>query len=69
MKKQIETDIQNLQQCQEDMRALYQLNEEKLEYNLTVLTQKARENTKLMTDLRAQERTLVEKSRKLNIKF
>ena len=47
LKKQIETDIQNLQQCQEDMRALYQLNEEKLEYNLQVLTQKARENTKL----------------------
>lgn len=35
----------------------------------TCNAKKARENTKLQTDLRAQERSLIEKSRKLNIKF
>ena len=51
------------------MRALYQLNEEKLNYNLSVLTAKARENTKLQSDLRTQERNLVERSRKYKTKF
>ncbi len=37
MKISLETEIQNLEKCLEDMKALYQLNQEKLDYNLKVL--------------------------------
>ena len=37
MKIKMETDIQNLEKCYEEMKALYQLNTEKLDYNLRVL--------------------------------
>lgn len=36
MKISLETEIQNLEKCLEDMKALYQLNQEKLDYNLKV---------------------------------
>ena len=51
------------------MRALYQLNEEKLDYNLLVLTAKARENTKLQLDLKAQWNSLRDRYSKLFTKF
>ncbi len=37
LKKKMENDIQNLEKCYEEMKALYQLNTEKLDYNLKVL--------------------------------
>ncbi len=37
LKKKMENDIQNLDNCYEEMKALYQLNTEKLDYNLKVL--------------------------------
>ena len=40
----LETDIQNLEQHLEAMRATYQLNQEKLEYNFRVLTERDAEN-------------------------
>ena len=43
----METEIQNLEKCHEDMKALYQLNTEKLDYNLKVLLEKNAENTVL----------------------
>ena len=43
-KIKMENDIQNLEKCYEEMKALYQLNTEKLDYNLKVLKEKREEN-------------------------
>ncbi|KAG2426185.1 hypothetical protein HXX76_013166 [Chlamydomonas incerta] len=45
LKIRLETDIQNLEQHLEAMRATYQLNTEKLEYNYRVLKEREKENT------------------------
>ena len=45
LKIRLETDIQNLEQHLEVMRATYQLNTEKLEYNYRVLVERDHENT------------------------
>lgn len=44
LKVKLETDIQTLEQQLEEMRATYQLNTEKLEYNYRVLTERDMEN-------------------------
>ncbi len=44
LKIRLETDIQNLEQHLEAMRATYQLNTEKLEYNYRVLVERDHEN-------------------------
>ena len=44
LKIRLETDIQNLEQHLETMRATYQLNTEKLEYNYRVLVERDQEN-------------------------
>lgn len=44
MKITMEGEIQNLEKCLEDMKALYILNTEKLDYNLKVLKEKKDEN-------------------------
>mmetsp|Transcript_35004 Transcript_35004/g.99216 ORF Transcript_35004/g.99216 Transcript_35004/m.99216 type:complete len:688 (-) Transcript_35004:130-2193(-) len=44
LKIRLETDIQNLEQYLEAMRATYQLNTEKLEYNYRVLVERDHEN-------------------------
>jgi dynein regulatory complex protein 1 len=41
----LESDVQKLEQQLEEMRATYQLNTEKLEYNFTVLTARDVENS------------------------
>ena len=50
----METEIQNLEKCLEDMKALYLLNAEKLDYNLKVLREKDEENTQLVSILKAK---------------
>ncbi|GLC76023.1 DNA replication checkpoint protein Drc1 [Pleodorina starrii] len=45
LKIKLETDIQNLEQHLEAMRATYQLNTEKLEYNYRVLKEREKENS------------------------
>jgi dynein regulatory complex protein 1 len=45
LKIRLETDIQVLEQQLEEMRATYQLNTEKLEYNFRVLSERDTENT------------------------
>lgn len=50
-----EIEIQNCEKCHEDMKALYQLNSEKLSYNYKVLVEKNSENSKLKQDLRAKD--------------
>eukprot|EP00050_Salpingoeca_kvevrii_P020977 m.104829 g.104829 ORF g.104829 m.104829 type:complete len:705 (-) comp9116_c0_seq2:384-2498(-) len=49
LKIKLETDIQNLEQQLMQMRATYQLNAEKLEYNYQVLKKRDEENTILAT--------------------
>ncbi|NXK09677.1 DRC1 protein, partial [Herpetotheres cachinnans] len=45
MKIQLENDVQNLERQLQQMKAIYQLNQEKLEYNLQVLKKQDKENT------------------------
>ncbi|KFP21291.1 Dynein regulatory complex protein 1, partial [Egretta garzetta] len=45
MKMQLENDVQNLEKQLQQMKAVYQLNQEKLEYNLQVLKKQDEENT------------------------
>lgn len=52
IKINLEIEIQNCEKCYEDMKALYQLNSEKLKYNKEVLEEKLSENTKLHDDLK-----------------
>jgi dynein regulatory complex protein 1 len=55
LKISMETEIQNLEKCHEDMKALYQLNTEKLDYNLKVLKEKQEENTTLYDELKRKD--------------
>ena len=55
MKIKAEILIQNCEKCYEDMRALYQLNSEKLSYNYKVLKEKKEENDKLQSQLKTKE--------------
>ena len=55
LKIKLEMDIQKLEQQLEEMRATYQLNTEKLEYNYRVLTERDMENS---TTLSQQKRKL-----------
>merc|ERR1719171_768465 len=45
LKIKLETEIQTLEQQLEEMRATYQLNQEKLDYNYRVLAERDSENT------------------------
>ncbi|NXF54774.1 DRC1 protein, partial [Oceanites oceanicus] len=45
MKIRLENDVQNLEKQLQQMKAIYQLNQEKLEYNLQVLKKQDEENT------------------------
>ncbi|XP_072711586.1 dynein regulatory complex protein 1 [Ciconia boyciana] len=45
MKIQLENDVQNLERQLQQMKAIYQLNQEKLDYNLQVLKKQDEENT------------------------
>ncbi|EFJ47566.1 hypothetical protein VOLCADRAFT_81425 [Volvox carteri f. nagariensis] len=55
LKIKLETDIQNLEQHLEAMRATYQLNTEKLEYNYRVLKEREKENS---TTIESQKKKL-----------
>ena len=69
MKIKMETDIQNLEKCYEEMKALYQLNTEKLDYNLRVLKEKKEENYNLREELRKKERILILKLKNLKDEY
>lgn len=55
VKIKAETEIQNCEKCFEEMKALYQLNTEKLNYNYKVLEKKIEENNNLLTELSKKE--------------
>ena len=66
LKIRLETDVQNLEQHLGAMRATYQLNTEKLEYNYRVLVERDHENQSTMT----QQRKKIAKQREalMNLK-
>jgi len=61
MSCRLETDIQTLEQHLESMRAAYQLNQEKLDYNYRVLLERDAENQATIT----QQKRKVSKQRDL----
>jgi dynein regulatory complex protein 1 len=69
LKKKMENDIQNLEKCYEEMKALYQLNTEKLDYNLKVLKEKREENHSNYEELKKKERILNTKLRNLREEY
>jgi len=56
--------MQILEKCMEDMKAVYRLNEEKLEFNTKVLTERASVNlktSKTLKDRKGRYATIVRK--------
>ena len=51
-KIKLETEMQILEKCMEDMKAVYKLNEEKLDFNLRVLGEREKVNSQAMTTLK-----------------
>ena len=64
-----ETDIQNLEKCFEEVKALYQLNSEKLDYNLRVLRERRDENTQQTDELKRKEQNFSNRYSKLRKDF
>lgn len=59
LKLTLENEIESHQKCLEDMRAIYNLNSEKLNYNFKVLSGKKDENKNLSETLRKRERFFI----------
>ena len=57
-KIKLEKEMQILQKCMEDMRAVYRLNEEKLEFNHKVLHDRENVNKLTLNILKAKERRI-----------
>jgi dynein regulatory complex protein 1 len=68
-KIRMETEIQELEKYYEEMKALYQLNTEKLDYNLKVLREKKDENNKMLADMTKKERQLSNRLRLLKEEY
>ena len=55
-KIKLETEMQILEKCMEDMKAIYTLNEEKLKFNYEVLFEREGVNKKMMKVLQNRRR-------------
>ena len=55
-KIKLEKEMQILEKCMEDMKAVYRLNEEKLEFNHKVLREREKVNSNTITGLKNKER-------------
>ena len=55
-KIKLETEMQILEKCMEDMKAIYTLNEEKLKFNYEVLFEREGVNKKMMKQLQNRRR-------------
>ena len=60
-KIKLESDLQLLEMCMEEMKAVYLLNQEKLSYNFQVLGEKVVENSKYLSRLKQQKARYMEK--------
>jgi dynein regulatory complex protein 1 len=61
--------MQILEKCMEDMRAVYNLNEEKLEFNFTVLKEREKVNINTISGLKWKERRNIESLRNFTLKY
>ena len=68
-KIKLEKEMQILEKCMEDMRAVYNLNEEKLEFNSTVLNEREKVNLNTITGLKWRERRNIESLRNFRTKY
>lgn len=64
-KIKLENELQTLQKCMEDMKAVYKLNEEKLDFNLRVLKEREDHNKETKTRMNKKLNDLKEKKRNL----
>lgn len=55
-KIKLEKEMQILEKCMEDMKAVYRLNEEKLEFNHKVLKEREKVNSNTINGLKTKER-------------
>lgn len=69
LKLSLENIVQNHEKCLEEMRAVYQLNGEKLNYNFKVLSEKHLENTSLIAMLKKKERAFLNTLKNKNDEF
>lgn len=68
-KIKLENELQTLQKCMEDMKAVYKLNEEKLDFNLRVLKEREDHNKAVKTNMTKRLNKLKEKKRSLEIEY
>ena len=68
-KIKLENELQTLQKCMEDMKAVYKLNEEKLDFNLRVLKEREDHNKTTKTNMIKRLNKLKEKKRNLVSEF
>ncbi|ETO27012.1 hypothetical protein RFI_10120 [Reticulomyxa filosa] len=69
LKVRLENQIQLLEQQLEEMRAIYQLNNEKLNYNFQILKEREKENTQTVEILKRKEKKLKERVVTLREKY
>lgn len=68
-KIKLEKEMQILEKCMEDMKAVYRLNEEKLDFNTKVLTERATVNKKTSLLLRLRKRRFQDIVREVKRKY
>jgi dynein regulatory complex protein 1 len=56
----LEKEMQILEKCMEDMKAVFRLNEEKLDFNKKVLNDREKANSSHKLNLKERERKLVD---------
>jgi len=61
--------MQILEKCMEDMKAVYRLNEEKLEFNKKVLKERETVNKTTQAQLKIRKRTYVDRVRDVKLRF
>lgn len=59
-KIKLEKEMQILEKCMEDMKAVYRLNEEKLEFNKKVLKERETVNNSTQSQLKKRKRRYIE---------
>jgi len=68
-KIKLEKEMQILQKCMEDMKAVYKLNEAKLDFNLEVLQQRQKVNENTKNGLKKRKRKFLDVLRTVQGKF
>jgi len=68
-KIKLEKEMQILQKCMEDMKAVYRLNEEKLDFNHKVLADREKVNKSMLESLKKKERKFKEVKSTVKQKF